>query len=111
MKNIKVPGAGCHRREIIARAIAEVAKEAGVVTTLKKITDIARIVVDGQVMHASCIPDRIGCAPGCGSTRTDHRPAADHPAACRSHPDPGVLRFGARLLVTAHAQPTFNLIT
>lgn len=69
MKNIKVLGPGCANCKTVAKLIAAVAEEKGIVIELEKVEEIREImsfgilatpgvVVDGQVVHSGGIPSR-----------------------------------------------------
>ena len=69
MKNIKVLGTGCANCKTVAKLIAAVAEEKGIVIELEKVEEIREImsfgilatpgvVVDVQVVHSGGIPSR-----------------------------------------------------
>ena len=73
MKTIKVLGTGCANCRNTARLIEEVAAEKGVAIELSKVEDLPEImkygvmstpgvVVDGKVVHAGGVPDKVRIA-------------------------------------------------
>lgn len=73
MKDIKVLGTGCSNCRNTIKLIEEVAAEKGVAITLSKVEDLPEImkygvmstpgvVVDGKVVHAGGVPDRVRIA-------------------------------------------------
>ena len=73
MKDIKVLGTGCANCRNTIKLIEEVAAEKGVAITLSMVEDLPEImkygvmstpgvVVDGKVVHAGGVPDRVRIA-------------------------------------------------
>jgi len=73
VKDIKVLGTGCSNCRNTIKLIEEVAAEKGVAITLSKVEDLPEImkygvmstpgvVVDGKVVHAGGVPDRVRIA-------------------------------------------------
>ena len=73
MKTIKVLGTGCANCRNTIKLIEEVAAEKGVAITLSKVEDLPEImkygvmstpgvVVDGKVVHAGGVPDKVRIA-------------------------------------------------
>jgi small redox-active disulfide protein 2 len=73
VKDIKVLGTGCANCRNTIKLIEEVAAEKGVAITLSKVEDLPEImkygvmstpgvVVDGKVVHAGGVPDRVRIA-------------------------------------------------
>ena len=73
MKNVKVLGTGCANCRNTIKLIEEVAAEKGVAIELSKVEDLPEImkygvmstpgvVVDGKVVHAGGVPDKVRIA-------------------------------------------------
>ena len=73
MKNVKVLGTGCANCRNTIKLIEEVAAEKGVTIELSKVEDLPEImkygvmstpgvVVDGKVVHAGGVPDKVRIA-------------------------------------------------
>lgn len=70
MKNVKVLGTGCTNCKATVKLIEEIARAKGVAIQIEKIENLADImaygvmstpgvVIDGKVVHAGGVPDRL----------------------------------------------------